>query len=192
MALQLRIDETEPIQVFSGGKRVFRAGGVQLRLTQTFLDEFFRSFVLPVLVVRESGCIRLKAPARMAREMGVPEKGAFMAWIRGYIIAGRYDTSGYFLRFRIPRAYQCLFYEDERRILVSITLGEQALYLGYKPDEKTPLIPACKTPDYRRGIYWCSRCGIALPLMDVCPECGTKTRKKPRKRKTEIASFTML
>jgi len=41
--------------------------------------------------------------------------------------------------------------------------------------------PQISRPDYNRGFYYCVRCMTAYKDADLCPNCGTKTRKKGRK-----------
>ena len=36
-------------------------------------------------------------------------------------------------------------------------------------------------PDYKRGYYYCSKCGKEYHKAGKCPNCGTETRKKSRK-----------
>ncbi len=50
----------------------------------------------------------------------------------------------------------------------------------YREDEETPYQPTMNRPDYKRGFYYCSRCGSSFKDK-VCPYCGIKTRKKGRK-----------
>ena len=45
--------------------------------------------------------------------------------------------------------------------------------------------PQISRPDYKRGYYYCVRCMRGYKDADVCPNCGTKTRKKGRKNGKE-------
>ena len=38
--------------------------------------------------------------------------------------------------------------------------------------------PQISRPDYNRGFYYCVRCMTAYMDADICPNCGTKTRRK--------------
>ena len=52
-------------------------------------------------------------------------------------------------------------------------------------EDKTYCPPQISRPDYIRGFYYCVRYMTAYKDADICPNCGTKTRKKSRKNGKE-------
>ncbi|GBC68515.1 hypothetical protein HRbin01_00198 [archaeon HR01] len=147
-------------------------------------------------VVHEaSGTVRLKVSSRVAKELGLPDKGDFKAVVRGEKFKSRYDTTAG-LRLRIPNHYAYLFNGDGcenngevvKAVEVDLWVEDGMLYMAYKPDDRIDYYEnpqSFKQPNYERGDGFCSRCESGFKLKRLprayCPECNIKLRENPRK-----------
>lgn len=156
---------------------------------QPCIDDFSPKKVLEGVeasIVREaSGTLRLKMSIKVAKELGLPDKGDFRAVVRGERFTSRYDTTAG-LRLRIPSEYTCLFNGwDGGRIRVDLWVEDGVLCMSYKPDERLDFYPASRQPFYSENQGFCSYCQEAFLLSRLekayCPHCGKKLREKPRK-----------
>jgi rubrerythrin len=76
-----------------------------------------------------------------------------------------------------------IFVEEDNRIKAVLKVFNGTVELFYKQDEEATYPPSMNRPDYGRGFYFCSVCGISWLDMGKCPNCSVKLREKSRKKK---------
>jgi rubrerythrin len=76
-----------------------------------------------------------------------------------------------------------IFVEEDNRIKAVLKVFNGTVELFYKQDEETTYPPSMNRPDYGRGFYFCSVCGVSWMDMGKCPNCSVKLREKSRKKK---------
>jgi hypothetical protein len=86
-------------------------------------------------------------------------------------------------RVNLGSAYTPLFVGEGNRIKAVLKVYNGSVELFYKQDEEATYPPSMNRPDYNRGFYLCSVCGISWMDMGKCPNCSVKLREKSRKKK---------
>jgi rubrerythrin len=84
-----------------------------------------------------------------------------------------------------------IFVEEDNRIKAVLKVFNGTVELFYKQDEEATYPPSMNRPDYGRGFYFCSVCGISWKGMGKCPDCSVKLRQKSRKKKDNVLSQTL-
>jgi rubrerythrin len=80
-------------------------------------------------------------------------------------------------------AYNTTIFVEDNRIKAVLKVYNGSVELFYKQDEEATYPPSMNRPDYGRGFYFCSVCGISWIGMGKCPNCSVKLREKSRKKK---------
>ena len=75
-----------------------------------------------------------------------------------------------------------LLFDEAGKIKVVFKVLDSCFEMFYKEDEEAMYPPQIRRADYGRGFYFCSSCGTGYYDADICPNCGTKTRKEVRKK----------
>jgi len=79
-------------------------------------------------------------------------------------------------------AYNTTIFVEDNRIKAVLKVYNGSVELFYKQDEEATYPPSMNRPDYGRGFYFCSVCGISWIGMGKCPNCSVKLREKSRKK----------
>jgi len=85
-------------------------------------------------------------------------------------------------------AYNTTIFVEDNRIKAVLKVYNGSVELFYKQDEEATYPPSMNRPDYGRGFYFCSVCGISWIGMGKCPNCSVKLREKSRKKKDNNSS----
>jgi hypothetical protein len=129
-----------------------------------------------------------KVSIRLKKILQIPEKGVLTAHIKQYSFQARYNVSCSSFRINLGSAYTPLFVGEGNRIKAVLKVFNGSVELFYKQDEEATYPPSMNRPDYGRGFYFCSICGISWMDMGKCPNCSVKLREKSRKKKDNNSS----
>jgi hypothetical protein len=143
-------------------------------------------FIMAVVRERQTtgkDSIRLKCSKKILQKLQIPEKGVLTAHIKQYSFQARYNVSCSSFRINLGSAYTPLFVGEDNRIKAVLKVHNGTVELFYKQDEEATYPPSMNRPDYGRGFYFCSVCGISWLDMGKCPNCSVKLREKSRKKK---------
>ncbi len=105
-----------------------------------------------------------------------------MVHMRGYSFQARHDISGSSFRVNLGKAFAPLLHSEDGIINVVLKVLNGSFEMFYKEEEKALYPPQISRPDYKRGYYYCSKCGKGYYKADKCPNCNIKTRKNGRKK----------
>jgi rubrerythrin len=90
-----------------------------------------------------------------------------------------YGVSCSSFRVNLGSAYTPLFVAEDNRIKAALKVYNGTV----EQDEEATYPPSMNRPDYGRGFYFCSVCGISWMGIGKCPNCRVKLREKSRKKK---------